>query len=411
MWKHTSLFVVFLLLFLISCRAQVPGCTDPLANNYDPSATVNDGSCTYNAISVSPKTTSQLSSRIAETSGLTWWDGYLWTHNDNDDVVLYGLDRNTADIVSEISINGVENTDWEEISQDGKYLYIGDFGNNSSGNREDLHILRVEKSSLKAGDPSVDSICFSYFDQTHFEPSEPNSTDFDCEAMIVAADSLYLFTKQWINTGTSVYSLPKTPGVHVAVKTKEYDIQGLITGAAYLADERLVVLSGYTSLLSPFFWLLYDFTGHRFFSGNKRRVTVSLPFHQIEGITTQDGLLYYATNENFSFQPVANSPQKLHLFDLNGLLSDYIGQNSNLSNEPSVSLAVYPNPAENILRVEVFHQSGKLPFQIIDQTGRVAISGALSDMVNSVDIGRLDTGLYTFWIGQFKRNSATFIKH
>ena len=30
----------------------VPGCTDPAATNYDPNATVDDGSCTYCAQAV-----------------------------------------------------------------------------------------------------------------------------------------------------------------------------------------------------------------------------------------------------------------------------------------------------------------------------------------------------------------------
>ena len=60
--------------------------------------------------------------------------------------------------------NKVENSDWEEISQDDGYIYLGDFGNNT-GDRTDLHILRVEKSSLKSGKPSIDTIWYTYSDQ------------------------------------------------------------------------------------------------------------------------------------------------------------------------------------------------------------------------------------------------------
>ena len=64
-------------LTIASCRAQVSGCTDPLANNYDMRATVNDGSCPYDPVSVSPYKTSRMNEAIMETSGLVLWDGYL----------------------------------------------------------------------------------------------------------------------------------------------------------------------------------------------------------------------------------------------------------------------------------------------------------------------------------------------
>jgi hypothetical protein len=41
----------------------------------------------------------------------------------------------------------VVNKDWEDFTRH-TYFYIGDFGNNVSGNRKDLHILRIEKESL-----------------------------------------------------------------------------------------------------------------------------------------------------------------------------------------------------------------------------------------------------------------------
>ncbi len=86
------------------------------------------------------------------------------------------------------------------------YLYIGDFGNNA-GSRTDLHILRIEKSSLLEGMPAIDTIAFAYEDQTDFTPSNQN-TAFDCEAFIAGTDSLFLFTKNWNNLSTVCYSVP-----------------------------------------------------------------------------------------------------------------------------------------------------------------------------------------------------------
>ncbi len=148
MAKYCLILVCFIQVLLISCRAQVPGCTDPQADNYDPSANFNDGSCTYYPISVSPGSTFRLSDKIQETSGLIIWDGNLWTHNDNDDLKIYGLDTTDTQIERTFSLEGVVNQDWEEISQDNSHIYIGDIGNNVNGNRTNLHILRLNPTWL-----------------------------------------------------------------------------------------------------------------------------------------------------------------------------------------------------------------------------------------------------------------------
>jgi len=51
-------------------NAQICGCTDPLANNFNPLATSNDGTCTYNTSIVSPESSWSLPTILNETSGL-----------------------------------------------------------------------------------------------------------------------------------------------------------------------------------------------------------------------------------------------------------------------------------------------------------------------------------------------------
>jgi hypothetical protein len=326
MGKSTPILLCLAMLFLVSCSAQEPGCTDPLANNFDPRASINDGSCIYNSAAVSPLTTLSLNELLNETSGLILWDGFLWTHNDDTDTRIYQLDKNQANIIKQYELKGVVNRDWEEISQDENYIYLGDFGNNGSGNREDLHLLRIEKHSLPSGNAIIDTIWFSYSDQLDFAAQPPNQTEFDCEAFIVSYDSIYLFTKQWLSGQTSVYSLPKVPGRHLAKSIDHYDIQGLVTGATYMDSLNLLALCGYNSLLQPFIFLLYDFEDFRFFSGNKRKLSVNLPFHQVEGLATDDGLIYFLSNEAIVFQEAVNIQQALHLFDLNPFLQTYVNE-------------------------------------------------------------------------------------
>jgi hypothetical protein len=214
---YIIIFTFSTLSVLESCRGQICGCTDPHANNYNPKANVNDGSCTYDPFSISPVASFPLSGELPETSGLILWDGLVWTHNDDTDTNLYGLDPNTGKIKKQITLEGVINTDWEEIQQDRNFLYIGDFGNNA-GTRTDLHILRISKQSVNSGNPLIDTIWFSFSDQKETTDEEFRQTDFDCEAFVVAKDSIYLFSKQWVSAQTTLYSMPKVPGKYIALK-------------------------------------------------------------------------------------------------------------------------------------------------------------------------------------------------
>lgn len=314
---------ILFFLFATASYAQIQGCTDRLAKNFNPKATENNGSCLYASAKVKAVFSEKLSDSIRETSGLIAFENLLWTHNDNRNTTLYGLDTK-GQIKKKIPLQGLKNNDWEEISQDSSYLYIGDFGNNYKGNRKDLRILRIEKKSLLLNKPIIETIAFSYANQTDFKVQKANTTDFDCEAFVVTQSSIYLFTKQWQQNKTSVYVLPKNPGTHIAQLKETINVDGLITGATYLPSRKLMVLCGYSKTVQPFLYLLYDYRESDFLSGNKRKINISLPFHQIEGIATQDGLHYYVTSEALIKKPILTIHQKIHLLDLNTYLESYL---------------------------------------------------------------------------------------
>lgn len=322
MLKNYTIVVIFLLLGVGQIHSQ-KGCTDLLANNYDSAAVQNDGSCTYDPITVSITNSFPLDEVLSETSGLIYWDGMLWTHNDKDDTILYKLDPSDGAISGNISLEPNVNNDWEEISQDENYIYVGDFGNNLNGNRTDLKIIRVSKNSILTGTPKMDIINFVYEDQIDFTPKGSNNTDYDCEAFIITDEAIFLFTKEWISNKTRIYKLPKTPGTYQAELQDAYDINGLVTGAVYRKDEGIIALSGYNNILQPFIFLLYDFTGDNFFGGNKRKLGINLPYHQVEGITTKDGLNYFITNERFN---TTGTTQHLHTLDLSPYLKEYLSE-------------------------------------------------------------------------------------
>jgi hypothetical protein len=315
---------VFLLLFLTATGsyAQIQGCTDPLAKNFDAKATQKNGSCEYASAKVKAVFSRKLSDSISETSGLIAFENLLWTHNDDQDTTLYGLDTK-GEIQKKIKLIGVKNNDWEEISQDSAYIYIGDFGNNYKGNRNDLKIFRIEKKSFLTNLPAIDTISFSYSNQTNFAIQKANTTDFDCEAFVVLQDSIYLFTKQWSQNKTSIYVLPKTPGTHIAQLKETLNTQGLITGATELPAKKGIVLCGYSRMLQPFVYVLYDYKNNDFSTGNKRKIKIQLPFHQIEGIATEDERLFYLTNEATIKKPFVNTPQQMHSIDLSSYLKDF----------------------------------------------------------------------------------------
>lgn len=305
---------------------KVEGCTDPKALNFNRDATSNNGSCVYEPVNLNPVTSKILPSVIHETSGLIFYKDSLITINDDTDTNLYIFSPSNTDSIRPISINGVQNIDWEEIQQDEHYIYIGDFGNNGKGNRQNLKIYRVKKSELE-NNPTPEVISFAYEMQTDFSPQPGNQTNFDCEGFIVTDHKIYLFTKEWVSNKTSVYELEKSPGNQTAVLKSTYNVQGLITGAAYVKDKNLIALSGYTQLLQPFIYLLYDYKNNDFFGGNVRRIDLNMMGYQVEGIATQDGLLYYITNEEFTLNALGlHIDQQLHQLDLTEYLSDYISQ-------------------------------------------------------------------------------------
>ena len=266
-----------------------------------------------------PLYSTKLSDSLNETSGLVFFDGFFWTHNDDSDSTIYGL-YTSGVIQKKITLKQIKNKDWEAISQDSLYIYIGNFGNNYRGNRNDLCIYRIEKKSFYDTTPIIDTIAFSYAKQTDFSVQKANTTNFDCEAFVILKDSIYLFTKEWSSRKTSIYSVPKTPGNYTAQHQETLNVKGLITDATVLPRKNGIVLCGYSKTLQPFVFVIDDYQNNAFWKGKKRKIKIKLPFHQIEGITTDDGKIFYLTNEATIKKPFINTSPQLHTIDLSSFL-------------------------------------------------------------------------------------------
>ena len=106
-----------------------------------------------------------LSKLIDETSGLEIVDGQFITHNDSGgDPKLYYLNKK-GKIISERKITGVKNNDWEDITQDDKFIYVADMGNNYD-TRKNLCVIKIPKDKNSVINPEI--IKFNYPEQNDF---------------------------------------------------------------------------------------------------------------------------------------------------------------------------------------------------------------------------------------------------
>ncbi|MCF8234012.1 MAG: T9SS type A sorting domain-containing protein [Bacteroidales bacterium] len=333
----------FLVLFLpLFADAQIEGCTDPNASNYNPNATVNDGSCTYPQTLYNPPYLYDLPDQLEESSGLIFFRNGLWSHNDSGgEHSLYKIDTLTHEIVQVITLTNGSNVDWEALTQDEDNIYIGDFGNNS-GKRDDLKIYLINKSDIPgSGDANVNAGILNFVYEDQQLPAKRNrQNNFDCEAMIAAGDSLYLFSKNWGNEQTKVYVLPKEAGTYTARLKHQYDVKGLVTDASFNENENMVLLVGYRNQLwVPFLYLLFDYRDLEFFSGNKRRIDMpALLSAQTEGISLYDGKKVFLSSEKTNF-----AKQKVFRVDA-GIWTDTSAMQIEPVLSPDIEFSIHPNP-------------------------------------------------------------------
>lgn len=258
-----------------------------------------------------------LSDKVPETSGLAEFDGLYWTINDSGGKnAIYGFDKKTGKIKSIVEIQNATNRDWETITSDNDFFYIGDVGNNS-GTRRDLVIYKVKKSQIRADSEyaRAEKITFSWSDQKYFVRAG-NSNPYDCEALLSFDDSLALFAKDWVSQNTRMYILPKTRGNYIARLDSKFEARGLITGADLSPDKKVVVLSGYYEFM-PFLWLFWNFDGKKFFEGEKLRVEYP-DFYSAQ----TEGVLFSGNDSILvSAERTKAWPQSVYYFSLREIMS------------------------------------------------------------------------------------------
>ena len=185
---------------------------------------------------------------------------YMSINDSGDQPVVYVM-KSDGIIFHKIFISGAENVDWEDLSCDGSFLYIGDIGNNRN-QRKNLMVYRIPINNLQCyfSDGKINhnfpdtikatSYAMKYPDQISFPP-DASGMNFDSEALTYADGKLLILSKdrsQPYKGLSKIYEVDltnKLPEIKLiqAIQLKGNSwLTGSVTGCDYL-NNKLYVLT------------------------------------------------------------------------------------------------------------------------------------------------------------------------
>ena len=345
---------------------------------------------------------------LDENSGLIFYNNNIITFNDSGgEANLYEINASTGNITRTVTITNATNVDWEDITQDASYIYIGDIGNNN-GNRTDLKIYKIAKNDYNGSDDIAvaEIISYSYADQLDFN-SNPNNTNWDAEGLVSYGEQLLIFSKNWVDNRVNVYSIPKTNGTYSALLESSYNTNGLITSAEISLNENIIYLIGYSNSQAPFMYTIHGIPNNSLdiFSGIiSEKVSNIVPLgNQVEAIAlfeiTPNQHRLYISNEKFifSYEDITIIfPPKLWLIEIDAetITLDVLDITSDLT------FTIFPNPLNKTLNL-----SEKVDEIIIfDLLGSIVTK---QQYVKKISIENLNPGHY---IAHIKINNSILIK-
>lgn len=333
-----------------------------------------------------------LNSTINESSGLIYLNQKLITHNDSGgEAALYEFDSIGGNISRKVVVKNASNIDWEDLCYDENYIYIGDFGNNA-GSRTDLKIYRIPiVDYFENANNEVDAeiIHFNYSDQTDFTPTF-YTTNFDAEAMIAYNDSLYIFTKNWSDLKSNIYSISKNPGSYQIKKIDVINPQSLVSGAAYNTESNAIVLTAY-NFFSAYIIEITQFISNQFSGGTIEKYAIQpLGSIQIESIAAFKSNQFYLTSEENTSgnSKLYRLKSKYNILAINDIEAD--------------ALLIYPNPAKSFVNIRC---NNLLSVEIYDSKGVLL----KTSNKRRIDINDLNKGVYFVSITQ-KKNENPIIR-
>ena len=235
---------------------------------------------------------------INETSGLEFYNNNFITHNDSGGEPSLYVFNEEGKIVETIGLNKnpdfeIENNDWEDITNDNKYFFVADTGNNF-GNRDNLNIIRV---SIGANLMVDGIIKISYSDQESFFPRPKHK--YDAEAIIIIDDKIALFSKDRENLNTDLYLVDKDQnGQQILTSKFNYTVGSLITGGDYNKENSLLALVSYNSKGEQYLILFENFELNNLENNNFTKYKIPIERAQIEAIKIIDHETFWITSED-----------------------------------------------------------------------------------------------------------------
>lgn len=234
-----------------------------------------------------------LSDEVNETSGLLYISNHFYTFNDSGgEAAIYEIDTVSGSVLRKIEVKGAANIDWEAITADSEFIYIGDIGNNY-GNRKDLVIYKCPIDGLTTGVLIAEKIQISYEDQTDFK-HEAHKHEYDAESLFIKDGDLFLISKNWVKNKSKIYLVPKEPGKYSLEVITKIDVFGKVTDAYYDDDNSALALIGYGDF--PFISLYMNLNG--FECTQEITIPINSPNGlQTEGISIVDGIVFYSSEQ------------------------------------------------------------------------------------------------------------------
>jgi hypothetical protein len=245
-----------------------------------------------------------LVNELKETSGLYCPEiGSAFTINDSGNKPIIFKINSSGQIINKKLVSA-KNTDWEAITGDSQYFYIGDVGNNK-GKRKfvEIHIvpkLDLKKLTLKKGNESTanDTPLNLFYINNSINKNEYLDHDYDAETLINLDESLFLFSKSW-NSGTLfIYQLNKIETTQYIEPVSEImGLPGVITGGDFDRKNNQFILVGYKlngmGGFSPFMAII-----NRNFSLHKSFVLSG--YGQVEGVcVAPNGEVWFTQESSF----------------------------------------------------------------------------------------------------------------
>jgi hypothetical protein len=233
---------------------------------------------------------------LQETSGLYCPKvDFVFTINDSgNEPIIYDVNH-TGHIINE-KVVAAKNKDWEALTGDDKYFYVGDIGNNS-GKRQSIqiHVVPKHNNNTKSDITSLNI----FYTNNSVKKNRYLNHDFDAEALINVENNLLLFSKSWDTGILYIYQLNKIePKQNARFISTIGGLPGVITGGDFDSKNNRFILIGYElkglGSFNPFIVIINeDLTLQKFFR---------LPgYGQVEGLCVTPNAEVWFTQESSFF--------------------------------------------------------------------------------------------------------------